>query len=80
MKGAGDGEVEEDSRRTGDLREAVGDLVTCPYCIGVWIATPMWFGMLLAPRLTKFVAGILVTVTGADFMHRAYLQAKTWGE
>ena len=79
-KGAGDGEVEEDSRRTGDLREAVGDLVTCPYCIGVWIATPMWFGMVLAPRLTKFVAGILATVTGADFIHRAYLQAKTWGE
>ena len=79
-KGAGDGEVEEDSRRTGDLREAVGDLVTCPYCIGVWVATPMWFGMMLAPRLNKFVAGTLVTMTGADFMHRAYLQAKRGGE
>ena len=78
--GAGDGEVEEDSRRTGDLREAVGDLVTCPYCMGVWIAVPMWFGMMIAPRLTKFVAGILVTVTTADFTHRAYLQAKKWGE
>ena len=77
---AGEGEVEEESRRTHGLTEAVGDLVTCPYCIGVWIATPMWFGMALAPRLTRFVAGIFATVTTADFMHRVYLKAKNWGD
>ena len=75
---AGEGEVEEESRGHG-LQEAVGDLLTCPYCIGVWIITPMWFGMALAPRLTRFVAGILATVTTADFMHRVYLKAKHWG-
>ncbi len=77
---AGEGEVEEESRRDGSFKEAVGDLLTCPYCIGVWIVTPMWFGMALAPRLTRFVAGILATVTTADFMHRAYLKAKAWGD
>ena len=76
---AGEGEVEEESRRDGGLKEAVGDLLTCPCCIGVWIVTPLWFGMALAPRLTRFVAGILATVTTADFMHRAYLKAKQWG-
>lgn len=76
----GEGEVEEESRRDGGLKEAVGDLVTCPYCMGVWIAVPLWFGLALAPRLTRFVAGILATVTTADFAHRAYLKAKKWGD
>ena len=79
-EGAGEGEVEEESRRDGGIKEAVGDLLTCPYCIGVWIITPLWFGMALAPRLTRFIAGILATVTTADFMHRAYLKAKNWGD
>ena len=78
-KGAGEGEVEEEPRGTG-MQEAVGDLLTCPYCIGVWIVTPLWFGMALAPRLTRFVAGILATVTLSDFMHRVYLKAKNWGD
>ena len=77
---SGEGEVEEESRRDGGIKEAVGDLVTCPYCMGVWIAVLMWFGMALAPRLTRFVAGILATVTTADFAHRAYLKAKNWGD
>ncbi len=78
-EGAGEGEVEEDPRGEG-MQQALGDLLTCPYCIGVWIVTPLWFGMALAPRLTRFVAGILATVTTADFMHRIYLKAKKWGD
>ena len=78
-QGEGEGEVEEEPRGKG-MQQALGDLLTCPYCLGVWIITPLWFGMVLAPRLTRFVAGILATVTGADFMHRAYVQAKNWGE
>ncbi len=72
---AGEGEVEEEARGEG-MQRALGDLLTCPFCIGVWIATPMWFGMLLAPRLTRFVAGILATITGADFMHQIHVKVK----
>ena len=79
QEGAGEGEVEEEPRGQG-MQQALGDLLTCPYCIVVWIATPMWFGMALAPRLTRFVAGILATVTTADFMQRVYLKAKNWGD
>ena len=78
-KGDGEGEVEEEPRGEG-MQQALGDLLRCPYCIGVWIVTPLWFGLMLAPRLTRFVAGILATVTSADFMHRVYVQAKNWGE
>ena len=75
----GEGEVEEDARGEG-MPRALGDLLTCPCCIGVWFAPPMWFGLLLAPRLTRFVAGILATVTGADFMHQLHVKAKSWAD
>ena len=75
---AGEGEVEEESRRDGGMREALGDLLTYPYCIEAWIVTPFWFRLAPAPRLTRFVAGILAAVTTADFLHRAYLKAKIW--
>jgi Protein of unknown function (DUF1360) len=31
------GEVPESSRGSG-LQKAVGDLVTCPWCVGPWVA------------------------------------------
>ena len=62
------------------MQRAIGDLLTCPFCIGVWIATPMWFGMLLAPRLTRFVAGILATITGADFLHQLHVKGMSWAD
>ena len=75
-KGDGEGEVEEEPCGEG-MQQAPGDLLTCPYRIGVWIIMPLWFGTILAPRLTQFVAGILASVTGADFMHRVYVKAKS---
>lgn len=78
-KSCGEGEVEGEPKGQG-LQVTVGELLTCPYCIGMWITTPMWFGMILAPRLTRFMAGILTSVTIADFTHRAYLKAKKMGD
>jgi len=34
------------------------------------------FGLLFAPRVTRFFAGILVSVTASDFLHRAYGRLK----
>jgi hypothetical protein len=70
---AGEGEVNEEVRGTG-LRHAVGELVTCPFCIAQWIATAFAFGLLLAPRVTRIVAATLTAVTVSDwlqFVHSA---------
>src|SRR4051794_15033656 len=40
----GEGEVHEEVRGSG-LRHAVGELVTCPFCLSVWIATIFAFGL-----------------------------------
>ena len=35
----GPGKVMEDVRQDGQLRHAVGELVSCPLCLSVWVAT-----------------------------------------
>ena len=48
QRDAGPGEVEEEARGEG-ARRAIGELVVCPYCVGVWIATALSFGLRGSP-------------------------------
>ncbi len=68
---SGPAELAEKVRGTG-LRKAVGALITCPFCVAVWIATAFAFGLVVAPRATRLAASILTAVTGADVLHLAY--------
>src|SRR5205814_5393674 len=75
IRGAGAGEVEEEPRGRG-FQRGIGHLISCPYCMAPWCATALSFGLLFAPRVTRFFAGILVSVTASDFLHRAYARMK----
>jgi Protein of unknown function (DUF1360) len=75
VRSAGAGEVEEEPRGRG-FQRGIGHLVSCPYCMAPWCATVLGFGLILAPRVTRFFAGILVSVTASDFLHRAYARMK----
>ncbi len=75
IRSAGAGEVEEEARGCG-IQRGIGNLVSCPYCMGPWSATALAFGFLFAPRATRFFAGILGSVALSDFLHRAYVAAK----
>ena len=68
---AGPAEVRERPRRSGVLH-AVGELVTCPFCVGQWVATAMVGGLLVAPRLTRVVAAGMTVVAAADALNLAY--------
>lgn len=72
---AGSGEVEEEPRGRG-IQRAVGELVSCPYCMGPWCAAALGCGMVFAPRTTKFFTSILGTIAISDFLNRAYSAAK----
>ena len=72
---AGAGEVEEEPRGRG-FQRGIGHLVSCPYCMAPWSATALALGFVFAPRVTRFFAGILVSVTASDFLHRAYAKIK----
>ena len=71
VRSAGAGEVEEEPRGRG-FQRGIGHLMSCPYCMAPWCATALGFGVLFAPRVTRFFAGILVSVATSDFLHRAY--------
>ena len=68
---SGPAELREKVRGSG-FRRAMGALVTCPFCLAVWVATGLGFSLLLAPRATRFAASILTAVAGADVLHLAY--------
>ena len=72
---AGPGEVSEAARGHG-LRRAIGELIICPYCLGVWVATAFAVGLAVAPRPTRFAASILTAVFGSDLLQIAYKKAE----
>lgn len=76
----GEGEVAESVPPSGDHRHAVGELVTCPFCAGVWLATAFAAGLVSAPRATRLVATTLAAVAGSDYLHLAYDAAKSAAE
>jgi hypothetical protein len=61
-----------DEPRGGALRKSVGYLLTCPYCLGIWIATGLNTVLLIRPVQTRFVLRLLTSVTLSDFLHLSY--------
>jgi len=78
IRSAGAGEVEEEPRGCG-MQRGIGTLISCPYCMAPWCATALAFGLIFAPRATRFFAGILASVTASDFLQRAYFKTKQEG-
>ncbi len=72
---AGAGELDERPRGTG-LRKSIGQLLTCPYCLGMWIASGFVYGFALQPRMTRMVASIFAVSSIADFTQQCYVKAK----
>lgn len=72
----GPAEVMEEVRSTGGLRHSIGELITCPFCLDVWIAAGFTVGLVFAPRVTRLVAATFSAVTGADFLHLLYAKAQ----
>lgn len=65
------GEVEEEVVGTG-LRHAVGELLTCPFCISVWMATAGVFGMVVSPRQTRVLCSVLAVAAASDALQYGY--------
>lgn len=70
-KSAGGGEVDESARGHG-MRRAIGELATCPYCTGPWIAASLTALLVARRPLGRTVAGVLAMVTVSDWLHRLY--------
>lgn len=68
---SGEAELAEEVRGTG-VRHAVGELLTCPFCLSQWTATAMVFGLVLAPRATRLFASLFTSLATADLLQFAY--------
>jgi Protein of unknown function (DUF1360) len=74
----GPAELEEHARGTG-LRRAVGELLLCPYCLGLWASGGFHAGLLFAPRTTRFSASVLTAMTISDLLQIAQRAAEERG-
>jgi hypothetical protein len=74
----GPAELEERSRGRG-LQKAIGELLICPYCLGLWVVAGFSVGLIFAPRVTRFVASLFSALTISDFFQIAYKAAEEKG-
>jgi Protein of unknown function (DUF1360) len=72
---AGMAELNESVRGRG-VQHAVGELLSCPFCLGVWTSSALTAGMVFAPRATRVVNTILTAVAASDTMQIAYDASK----
>jgi hypothetical protein len=70
---AGPGERNARPIGTG-WRRSVGELVSCPFCLDVWLGTASTFGLRLAPRVARPVLGTFAAVGVADALQFVYVQ------
>lgn len=70
----GPAEVAEEPRGQG-LQRSIGELISCPYCLGMWIASAFVAGLIVMPRATRAIASVLTAVTGSDVLQIAYRKA-----
>ncbi len=69
---AGATELNESVPAKGHVEHAVGELVSCPFCLNVWIGTGLAAGLVIAPRATRLAATVLTAVGLADALHLLY--------
>jgi hypothetical protein len=62
----------EEPVETGDLRQAIGELVTCSRCIGTWIAAALAGTQIIAPRFGRLLTWTLATAGANDFLQAGF--------
>ncbi len=72
---SGPSQLEEEVRGEG-ARHALGEFVSCPFCLSQWVATGFVFGLALSPRATRLIASIFATVAASDLLQFAYSRAQ----
>lgn len=65
-------EGEEVPRTDKGSRRALGELLTCPYCLAPWTALFLTGVYAAAPRATRAFAGVMTVAAVSDFLNRAY--------
>ena len=65
----------EEPVETGDLRQAIGELVTCSRCIGTWVAAGLGSAQILAPRFGRVLTWTLAAAGANDWLQAGFAAA-----
>jgi hypothetical protein len=63
---------DEEPLETGDLRQAIGELVTCSRCVGTWAATGLAVSQILAPRAGRLLTWSLAAAGANDWLQAGF--------
>ena len=58
------------------MARVLGELVTCPYCIGLWISSALSYSQVIFPRETRFLTTIFGSYAITDSLHAGFLRLK----
>ena len=65
-------EGDEEPLETGDVRQAIGELVTCSRCVGTWVAAGLGATQIVAPRFGRVVTWTLGAAGLNDFLQAGF--------
>jgi hypothetical protein len=68
---SGPAELQEEVRGSG-LKRALGELLTCPFCLSQWVATGYAAGMVFVPRVMRMAGATMAAVAISDWLQLAY--------
>lgn len=63
--------VQESPRGRG-FQLSTGELLTCHFCVGQWVAAFFAYGLIFAPAVTRFIGAIFTILTISDHLHQTY--------
>jgi len=59
---------DEQPTHDGEMKQAIGELVTCTRCIGTWIGAGLAATQILAPRTGRLLTSVLAAGAVNDFL------------
>jgi hypothetical protein len=62
--------------KKGGIAGALGKLLTCPYCVGVWTAAGLSYAHVLAPKEARFATSIFGADAIADFLNAGFVRLR----
>jgi hypothetical protein len=71
------GQGDEHAVETGDIRQALGELVTCSRCIGTWVAGGLATTQILAPRFGRVLTWTLAAAGLNDWLQAGFVALTT---
>lgn len=59
------------------IRRVLGELVSCPICLGTWVAAALVYGLQLSPRPTRLLMAVMSTTGVAELVY-SITEALDW--